>query len=160
VWCKRFLPFLLLPKTSSHYVRLRREALIVEGFVQQACCFYLGRPMFKSRPRHWLTWLRICVVFLSPSKQMPGHYLKLGYMTPSFHILSNSSFTCCPFIWHYIAWVPEKALLNKQQINKQACCSWNNYTTQFDHTESGQCWSCLGFNVADQKAQLILKWNS
>jgi hypothetical protein len=39
-------------------------------------------------------------------------------MITSFHILSNSSFTYHPFIWHYIFWVTEKASLNKLHINK------------------------------------------
>jgi hypothetical protein len=47
---------------------------------------------FKCWLGHWLPIQRLCLGFFSPSKQMPEQYLKLGNMTASFHILSNSLF--------------------------------------------------------------------
>jgi hypothetical protein len=39
---------------------------------------YSGGPRFKCRPGNRLSWLRVLVVFLSLSRQIPGQYLKLG----------------------------------------------------------------------------------
>jgi hypothetical protein len=39
---------------------------------------YSGGPRFKCRPGDRLSWLRVLVLFLSLSRQIPGQYLKLG----------------------------------------------------------------------------------
>jgi hypothetical protein len=42
------------------------------GQVANTLALYLGSPMFKSQCGHWVSWLRIFVVFLSPSRRMLG----------------------------------------------------------------------------------------
>jgi hypothetical protein len=49
------------------------------GRVVSSLASYSGGPGFKSRPGGRLPWLRVFMVFLSPSRQMLGQYLKLGH---------------------------------------------------------------------------------
>jgi hypothetical protein len=49
------------------------------GRVVNAAASYSGRHEFKSRPADRLSWLRLFVFFLSPSRKISGYYLKLGH---------------------------------------------------------------------------------
>jgi hypothetical protein len=83
--------------------------------------FYSGVSGFKFRSGNRLTSLRFFVVFFSPSRQMPY------FTTPSFHSLSNSSFTYHLFFRRCIACVTEKASL-KIQIKLMRCHYWSCLT--------------------------------
>jgi hypothetical protein len=50
-----------------HFTSTERRGQMVMNIAS-----YSGRPGFKSRPWDWLYWLKCFVVFLSPSRQMPG----------------------------------------------------------------------------------------
>jgi hypothetical protein len=49
------------------------------GRVDNTSASYSGCPWFKSRPGNSLSWLRLFMVFFSPSRQILGLYLKLGH---------------------------------------------------------------------------------
>jgi hypothetical protein len=55
--------------SSSRRHKNRTERL---GRVNNTPASYLEGPGFKSRPGYRLSWLRVFVVFLSPSRRMPG----------------------------------------------------------------------------------------
>jgi hypothetical protein len=63
----------------------------LRGRVVNNPALYSWDPWFKSWPEGRISWLRILVVLLSPSRKMPGYYLIRPRPLPSI-ILSNSSF--------------------------------------------------------------------
>jgi hypothetical protein len=60
-------------------MKISHQHVITEchGRVVNILALYSGGPEFKSQPGDWLSWLRSFAVFLSPSRQMLGYYLKL-----------------------------------------------------------------------------------
>jgi hypothetical protein len=42
-------------------------------------CFVCGGPVFKYRPGYLVSWLMVFMVFLSPFRQTPGWYFRIGY---------------------------------------------------------------------------------
>jgi hypothetical protein len=77
----------------------------------------LKQTGFKSPPGDRQYWLRFLVLFLSPSRRMPGEVLILShdYFLPHpfqfiIHVLYR------PFIQRYVVLVTEKASLNKLHI--------------------------------------------
>jgi hypothetical protein len=69
-----FLRYMLCYSTTFLVFQTERH-----GRVVSIPASYSGGRGFKSRPGDQLFWLRFLVVFLSPSRQMPGYYLKLGH---------------------------------------------------------------------------------
>jgi hypothetical protein len=77
----------------QYYHRLCRS---LTGWLSgNAVVLYSGAARFESRLGHRLAWLRICVVFFSLFKQIPGEYLDY-VTTSSFQIISGSLFTSDP----------------------------------------------------------------
>jgi hypothetical protein len=84
---------------------------------------YSGDPEFKYRPWDRLSLLRVFVVFLSPSTQMPWYYLNLGhdrFLTHPFKFISH----LLAFNRQNTVWVTEKAPLKitNKLINKYEQC--------------------------------------
>jgi hypothetical protein len=55
---------------------------------------YSGDPRSKSRPGDRISWLRFIVVFLSPSRRMPGQYVKLVqdcFLQKPLHLIMHVS---------------------------------------------------------------------
>jgi hypothetical protein len=60
-----------------HFVLTSNNKLNI--LISWSTCLYSEGPEFKSWPRDQLSWLRLFMVFLSPSRQMSGLYLNLGH---------------------------------------------------------------------------------
>jgi hypothetical protein len=84
-------------------VKQKGEETERRGRIISTPAAYSGGPRFKSRPGNRLSWLRFFVVFLSPSRQMPGQYLKLGHdlsLPHPFQLIIHYH----PLIQRYIVW--------------------------------------------------------
>jgi hypothetical protein len=84
------------------------------GRVVNSPASYSGGPAFKSRPQVWLSDLRFLVAFLSPSRLMPGYYLKLGHD----RFVPNPFLFTLSFDPIIIVCVTEKSSLNVLHVNE------------------------------------------
>jgi len=75
--------------TSKHLTANHGEVVITPDF-------------YPSGPRGRLSWLTFFVVFLSPQERAGIVPQNRPWLTVSFHILSNSSFTNHPLTWRHI----------------------------------------------------------
>jgi hypothetical protein len=83
---------------------------------------YLGGPGFKSPPGDRQYWLRFLVLFLSPSRRMPGEVLILShdcFLPHPFQFIIHVLYR--HFIQRYVVLVIEKASLSKLHIYIYIC---------------------------------------
>jgi hypothetical protein len=87
----------LSDSTSPYGVTSQKTVVILaterRGRVVNIPALYSGDHEFTSLPGDRLSSLRFFVVFVGPSRQIPGQYLEIRPRPSSFHVLSNSSFT-------------------------------------------------------------------
>jgi hypothetical protein len=100
---------------SWYWMKNWKEVIVALTSVMVTPAFCLGGPRFKSWPRDRLSWLRVFVVFLGPSRQIRGEYLKIRpWPFPSkffpFHHLSP----CHPKLYRLRHW----KCVSKQTANK------------------------------------------
>jgi hypothetical protein len=79
----------------THYKQQEDIALMPWTYIQKVPSSNLGWGIAITT--------EVFMVFLNPSKHMPGKYLDYA-MTASFQMLTNSSLTNHPTIQHYIIW--------------------------------------------------------
>jgi hypothetical protein len=73
-----------------------------------------GNGQFESRPEHWLSWLKLSVVSLGPSKQISEQYLHYA-TNDSSHLLTIDRFISYPTLRRYIVWTLEATVTNPQR---------------------------------------------